>query len=69
MRNAEAASPPRELLVGVATDAKIGPLVVTGLDNNPLVVTSNGCLVVDARICVARARPIDPFLRQLRRTR
>ncbi|GAB2817834.1 hypothetical protein GCM10027200_16670 [Lentzea nigeriaca] len=128
------ASGERELLVGVATDAKFGPLVVTGLggvdtdliddrsaalaplstadaddlmrgyraagavlegtdeaavrdvllrvadlaaalpevtelDINPLIVTSTGCLVVDARIRVAPAQPIDPFLRQLRRTR
>jgi len=128
------ASGERELLIGVATDDKFGPLVVTGLggvdtdliddraaalaplstadaddlmrgyraagavlaetdeaavrdvvlrvadlaaalpgitelDINPLVVTSTGCLAVDARIRIAPARPADPFLRQLRRTR
>ncbi|MEV6235606.1 GNAT family N-acetyltransferase [Lentzea sp. NPDC051838] len=121
----------RELLVGIATDDKFGPLVVTGLggvdtdvvddraaalaplstadaddlvhgfraagralsevdavavrdvllrvaglatalpevaelDINPLVVTENGCLVVDARVRVTPAHQSDPFLRRLR---
>lgn len=33
------------------------------------VVSSTGCLVVDARIRVAPALRTDPFLGQLRRTR
>ncbi|SDH61177.1 Acyl-CoA synthetase (NDP forming), partial [Lentzea fradiae] len=128
------ASGGRELLVGVATDPKFGPLVVTGLggvdtdliddraaalaplstadaddllhgfrasgaalaetdaaavrdvllrvaelaaelpeiaelDVNPLVLTSTGCLVIDARVRVVAARPTDPYLRQLRSAR
>ncbi|MET8764891.1 GNAT family N-acetyltransferase [Lentzea sp. NPDC004782] len=58
----------RDVLLRVADLAAALP-EITELDINPLVVTSTGCLVVDARIRVARARPIDPFLRQLRRTR
>jgi acyl-CoA synthetase (NDP forming)/GNAT superfamily N-acetyltransferase len=125
------ASGGRELLVGVVTDEKFGPLVVTGLggvdtdllddraaalaplstadaddlvhgfraaghvlartdeqavrdvllrvaelagalpevqelDINPLVLTDEGCVVVDARVRVAPAGHADPFLRRLR---
>jgi acyl-CoA synthetase (NDP forming)/GNAT superfamily N-acetyltransferase len=125
------ASGGRELLVGVVTDEKFGPLVVTGLggvdtdllddraaalaplstadaddlmhgfrtaghvlartdepavrdvllrvaelagalpevqelDINPLVLTDEGCVVVDARVRVAPAEHVDPFLRRLR---
>ncbi|MEU3645272.1 GNAT family N-acetyltransferase [Lentzea sp. NPDC034063] len=55
----------REVLLRVAELATALPEVVE-LDINPLVVTENGCLVVDARVRVAPALQTDPFLRQLR---
>ncbi|GAB2813815.1 bifunctional acetate--CoA ligase family protein/GNAT family N-acetyltransferase [Lentzea nigeriaca] len=55
----------RDVLLRVAELAAALPEVVE-LDINPLVVTDTGCLVVDARVRVARPRRIDPFLRQLR---
>ncbi|GLY49858.1 bifunctional GNAT family N-acetyltransferase/acetate--CoA ligase family protein [Lentzea sp. NBRC 102530] len=54
----------RDVLARVAELAAALPEVVE-LDINPLVVTDEGCLVVDARVRVAQARRPDPFLRQL----
>ncbi|GGU50480.1 bifunctional acetate--CoA ligase family protein/GNAT family N-acetyltransferase [Lentzea flava] len=55
----------RDVLLRVAELAAALPEVVE-LDINPLVVTDTGCLVVDARVRVARPHRTDPFLRQLR---
>ncbi|MEU3644874.1 GNAT family N-acetyltransferase [Lentzea sp. NPDC034063] len=57
----------REVLLRVAELAGALPEVVE-LDINPLVLTDQGCVVVDARVRVAPARHIDPFLRRLRTT-
>ncbi|MCG8922827.1 bifunctional GNAT family N-acetyltransferase/acetate--CoA ligase family protein [Lentzea sp. CC55] len=57
----------RDVLLRVAELAGALPEVVE-LDINPLVLTENGCVVVDARVRVAPARHTDPFLRRLRTT-
>ncbi|GLZ27815.1 acyl-CoA synthetase [Lentzea sp. NBRC 105346] len=55
----------RDVLLRVAKLAELLPEVAE-LDINPLVVSESGCMVVDARVRVARAHPSDPFLRKLR---
>ncbi|MET9230105.1 GNAT family N-acetyltransferase [Lentzea sp. NPDC003310] len=55
----------RDVLLRVAELAGALPEVVE-LDLNPLVLTGQGCLAVDARVRVAPARHTDPFLRRLR---
>lgn len=41
-------------------------LRVAELDINPLLVSDQGCVVVDARVRVAPVQHTDPFLRRLR---
>lgn len=55
----------RDVLLRVSLLADVLPEVVE-LDLNPLIVASQGCLVVDARIRTAPVATADPFLPQLR---
>ena len=57
--------PLRDVLLGVTRMAELVP-EITELDLNPVIVTGEQCSVVDARVRVAPAEPIDPFLRRLR---
>lgn len=54
-----------DVLLRVSRLAEVLPEVVE-LDLNPVVSTTEGCLVLDARIRVRPRPPVDPFLRRLR---
>lgn len=54
-----------DLLLRVGRLAEMLPEVAE-LDLNPVVVTDRYCRVVDARIRVEKAQPVDPYLRRLR---
>ncbi|MEU4745074.1 acetate--CoA ligase family protein, partial [Actinosynnema sp. NPDC023658] len=58
----------RDVLLRVGRLAELLP-EVTELDLNPLVLTGDGVLAVDARVRVTPAEPVDPFLRRLRDAR
>ncbi|MEU4445243.1 GNAT family N-acetyltransferase [Actinosynnema sp. NPDC050801] len=55
----------RDVLVRVGRLAELVPEIAE-LDLNPLVLTGQRVLAVDARVRVAPAGPVDPFLRGLR---
>ncbi|NUS50217.1 MAG: acetate--CoA ligase family protein, partial [Nocardioidaceae bacterium] len=55
----------RDVLLRVGRLAELVPEVAE-LDLNPLVLTGRRVLAVDARVRVAPAEPVDPFLRRLR---
>ncbi|HEX9334860.1 MAG TPA: acetate--CoA ligase family protein, partial [Pseudonocardiaceae bacterium] len=55
----------RDVLIRVGLLAQMLPEVVE-LDLNPLIVRSAGCQVVDARIRLAPAASVDPYLPSLR---
>jgi acyl-CoA synthetase (NDP forming) len=55
----------RDVLVRVGLLAQLLPEVVE-LDLNPLIARPDGCQAVDARIRIAPAAPVDPFLPSLR---
>lgn len=57
--------PLRDLLLRVARLAELVSQIAE-LDLNPVIVTGEQCSVVDARVRVAPAESIDPFLRRLR---
>ncbi|CAL9506239.1 hypothetical protein SUDANB95_03515 [Actinosynnema sp. ALI-1.44] len=59
------AGPVRDVLLRVGRLAELVPEVVE-LDLNPLVLDGDRVLAVDARVRVAPARAVDPFLRRLR---
>ncbi|MGW4113009.1 bifunctional acetate--CoA ligase family protein/GNAT family N-acetyltransferase [Actinosynnema sp. NPDC004786] len=59
------ASVVRDALLRVGRLAELLPEVAE-LDLNPLVLTGDRALVVDARVRVVPAVPVDPFLRRLR---
>ncbi|HEX6345918.1 GNAT family N-acetyltransferase [Umezawaea sp.] len=60
-----AEAPVRDVLLRVAKLADLLPEVVE-LDLNPVIATAERCQVVDARVRVVPAPPVDPFLRGLR---
>ncbi|HEX6345210.1 GNAT family N-acetyltransferase [Umezawaea sp.] len=60
-----AEAPVREVLLRVARLAELVPEVAE-LDLNPVIATGDRCQVVDARVRVVPASPVDPFLRGLR---
>jgi hypothetical protein len=55
----------RDVLVRIGLLAQLLPEVAE-LDLNPLIACSAGCQTVDARIRVAPAAQVDPFLPSLR---
>jgi acyl-CoA synthetase (NDP forming) len=55
----------RDVLLRVAELAELVPEIAE-LDLNPLVLTGQRVLAVDARVRVAPVAPVDPFLRKLR---
>ncbi|QQQ80753.1 GNAT family N-acetyltransferase [Saccharothrix sp. 6-C] len=55
----------RDVLLRVGRLAELVPEMAE-LDLNPLVLTGRRVLAVDARVRVAPAEPVDPFLRRLR---
>jgi acyl-CoA synthetase (NDP forming)/GNAT superfamily N-acetyltransferase len=60
--------PLRDLLLRAARLAELLPEVAE-VDLNPVIVSDQRCLVVDARVGVIPVDPVDPFLRGLRAQR
>ncbi len=48
--------------------SRLGELLpeIAEVDLNPVIVSAEGCRVVDARIRIAPPKPVDPYLRRLR---
>ncbi|MCS7484739.1 GNAT family N-acetyltransferase [Umezawaea endophytica] len=60
-----AEAPVRDVLLRVAKLAELVPEIAE-LDLNPVIATDERCQVVDARVRIEPASPVDPYLRGLR---